>query len=293
MNEQLPPETRAKPNTYKKIILRLILLVLLILTTAYLLKTYDVAGYLKKDTPDVKPATPVLTPPQAMSLEVETQVKEALFLTRIASEILHKDHYVNYAKDLLVMAQNRLNGLQGEKIEHARYVINTDIIKLNALQPMDVKVLQEKLATLDKLIAVLPLKYSARAATDNTATQQEHKLTTQDSKWFDMLSEVKSVIKIRKKPADGTPYAPDMTLDIKRAQFKLLIEEVRWALLYNEVMLYKASLAKAIELLPEVFDIHSESVQKFAKTLDELAQVDLNSAIPNIQNSVNALEAIN
>ncbi len=123
----------------------------------------------------------------------------------------------------------------------------------------------------------------------------EHKGQAVEQKptWYQSVSntfaEVKSVIKVRKKANHDVSLTE---VDVGRAQFKLIIEQLRWAAFYNNSNVYYRSIANAQALLPELFDMQSESVQKFAQTLQALQKVQLQSAVPSMQNSVNALQAI-
>lgn len=291
MYEQLPLDAKTLKQKY---FFRVILLVLLVAATAYLFKTYDVISYFKKNNAVPQQSQAAFNPID------ERQVREAFFMARIAASILQNERNINAARDLLVMAQDHLAGLHGEKIDHARNILTFDIAKLNTAQAMDTQSLQDKLATLDKLVAVLPLRYmssESKVSDVNPSSKTPSELQTeQQGKWpqtvHKVVTEAKSIVKISKKPAANTAYSSSAVIDIKRAQFKLLIEQIRWSLFYKDVLVYERSIAKSQELLPEIFDIKSESVQKFAMTLQELAHANLNGAVPNIQDSVNALEAI-
>lgn len=288
MYEQLPLDPK---NSQKKYFFRLILLILLVAATTYLFKTYDVISYFKKQS-----AQPQQTQVEVRSID-ERQVRESFFMARIASSILKNDRNISAARDLLVMAQDHIAEMHGEKIDNARTALTHDIAKLNIAQSLDTQSIQDKLATLDKLVAVLPLRYASNESHINAAPAASQTVASeQQNKWpqavHSVITEAKTIVKVSKKPAENTPYSSSAVIEIKRAQFKLLIEQIRWAVFYKDVTVYERSIAKCQELLSEIFDINSESVRKFAMTLQELSHADLNAAVPNIQDSVNALEAI-
>ena len=98
------------------------------------------------------------------------------------------------------------------------------------------------------------------------------------------------MIKVRKKTTDT--YGGLTNVAVDRAQFKLLIEQMRWAAFYNQEKVYERCVKVSQELLPTIFDMNSESAQKFAEILEELSKVHVQTETPDLQDSVNALQAL-
>lgn len=228
--------------------------------------------------------------PADMAANTTAQIKAAYTLAKTAAYSLQNGQDVETAKMLLQLAADHLAPLNGPKVEQAKKIIEADQAKLNAVTAPDMRKLQLKLATLDKLINVMPV-YGASELPVKTNTPVANNQTAKP--WYsaitNIFSDLKSVVRIRKK---GENEITVTEMSIARAQFKLLIEQLRWATFYNNAEVYEHSLQNAQTLLPQVFDANSESVQKFAKILDELKNTKLNTEIPSIQNSVNALHAI-
>lgn len=222
----------------------------------------------------------------------EIQIKAAYALTKTAATSLQHGQDIETAKTLLQLAYDHLAPLNGAKVEQAKRILAADQAKLNAISIPDKRKLQEQLTTLDKLINILPLHGSVVEPVENNAPVVKNKDTKQKA-WYQPVSavvkDIKNVVKVRKKDSQTVQVSD---IDIARAQFKLLIEQIRWAAFYNNAEVYMLSVQNAQTLLPQVFDMQSESVQKFAATLQELHKVKLYTDIPNIENSVNALQAI-
>lgn len=223
---------------------------------------------------------------------VTLQIKDAYQLTQAASMSLrHGD--VGVAKQLLAMANERLNAISDVKVEKAKELLQADQAKLNAVQLPDMNDLQEKLAFLDKLINVLPVKGTVITTTEVQPVTQIA-TTSSSSKWRqawnNFLLDIQSLIKVRKKTTDT--YAGLTNVAIDRAQFKLLIEQMRWAAFYNQEQVYERCVKVAQELLPTIFDMNSESAQKFAEILQELSKIHVQTETPDLQESVNALQAL-
>ncbi len=224
----------------------------------------------------------------------ESQIKAAYLLTKTAAASLQNGRDVETAKTLLQLAYEHLVPLSSAKVDQAKRMLVEDQARLNALSVPDKRKLQEQLATLDKLINILPVNGSAAETTQNTQTVTTTKSkTTKQNTWYQPVSvvvkDLKNVVKVRKKDTHTNTVTD---VEIARAQFKLLIEQIRWAAFYNNPDVYMTSVQNAQSLLPQVFDMQSESVKKFAAILQELHSVKLYTDIPSIEGSVNALQAI-
>lgn len=317
MNTKMVQQSKAKTN--KKALcgakwLRLILWIFAILVLGLVFKilwvqysgqnsfvTKQIASFentvstLSQETPSESAARSVIN-----SLDEKTfmdlQVRDAYFMARIAATILKNDRDITVAIELLNTAQEHLNNLQGEKIDQAKIILADNIAKLASIQSYDTNSLQDQLTLLDKLAVILPLKHEFVDEAQNTIASKDVASKDVDKNtWHqsiqDIISEAKSVVKIRKKPASDAPLS-DVTIEIKRAQFRLFIEQIRWALFYKDPEVYNTSIVKLQHLLPEIFDSNSDSVKRFAAVLSEMSQAQINVDVPDIQDSVNALKAL-
>lgn len=223
-----------------------------------------------------------------------SQVKDAYLLARTAATSLQHNQDVLVAQQLLQLAADHLANVNGPKVEQAKKILAADQAKLNAVQLPNMNEVQEKLSLLDKLINVLPA-YKGTSA-ESVVTPAATKTTVKDKTtqpWYssiiNIFADLKGVVKIRKK-VDHEINVTDV--EVARAQFKLIVEQLRWAAFYNNNDVYQRSITNAQELLPRIFDMQGESTKKFAQTLQELQKIKFNTDIPNLQNSVNALQAI-
>lgn len=219
-----------------------------------------------------------------------TQIKAAYLLAKTAAISLQNGRDIEMSKVLLQLAADHLQNLSDPKVLDALKIIANDQEKLNAIQMPDIRKVQENIVILDKLINVMPLHGTD---TSKNVTESKTLASANAPKWYEylsnMFSSLKNIIKVRKKNPSEISLAE---LDIARAQFKLIIEEIRWAAIYNNAQVYERGVHNAQVLLPQIFDMQSESAQKFAAVLQELQKTQLQTDIPNIDSSVNALHAI-
>jgi len=210
-----------------------------------------------------------------------TQVKDAYLLARIAEDRLQYANDIQTAKQLLQLAQDHLANLNEPAIVQAKAVLAADQARLNSLSYPDIREAQEKLVIMDKLINLLPLKKSAAdealAKVDSASPQKTMRF---DKEWKQslnkMLEDLKTVVKIKKKgDVDAERDLSYVNTEISKAQFKLLIEQIRWAIFYRDEVVYSRSVRNAQELLVYVFDNNNEDVRQFSDTLNYLAGVKI------------------
>ncbi len=220
---------------------------------------------------------------------ISHSIKDAYLLTRTANISLQQGQNVEVAQMLLQLAVEHLDSINEPKVNEARRVVESDLRKLNNVSVSNMQKVHEQLATLDSLINVMPAQGSEQII-KNSSTASTNKIKkTWQQKLCEAWDDIKGIIKIRKR---DTHEISMVEIDIARAQFKLLIEQMRWAVFYKNSEIYVNSIKKARKLLPEVFDMQSESVQKVASILQSLQAYQVNTDVPNIQTSVDAIQAI-
>lgn len=228
-----------------------------------------------------------------------TQVKDAYLLARIAEDRLQYANDIQTAKQLLQLAQDHLASLNEPAIVQAKTILAADQAKLNSLSYPDIREAQEKLVIMDKLINLLPLKKSAadEAVVNSGDNPSPRKTMRFDKEWKlslnKMLEDLKTVVKIKKKgDVNAERDLSYVNTEISKAQFKLLIEQIRWAIFYRDEVVYSRSVHNAQELLVHVFDNNNEDVRQFSDALNYLAGVKIQPNAPSIRDSVSALQAI-
>jgi uncharacterized protein HemX len=249
----------------------------------------------QKDMQIVLDKKPAETQAQGTDLN---SIKDAYFLTRLAEDRLQYANDIQAAKQLLQLAQDNIAALNTPEIVKVKAILAADQEKLKILNYPDVQVTHEKLAILDTLINNMPLKpstNSVQAKTNVKKTKENTQSMRFDKDWQRalnlMLEDLKDLVKIRKK-TDSDLDLSYVNVEISKAQFKLLIEQIRWAIFYRDAVVYQRSVKSAQELLAQVFDANNENVMQFSKTLNELASVEIQPNIPSIKDAVDSLQAL-
>lgn len=260
-------------------------------TIAYLESKFEI---IEKDLQMLRDKTPV-SDGQAQTVG---QIKDAYFLARMADDRLQYNNDVQTAKQLLQLAQERLATVDTPGVAKAREILSADQKKLEGVNFPNMQEIQDKLAVLDSLINTLPIRTSHDLDDSPAKTHRPKPKAANaaiDKKWKQSLNniieELKNVVKVRKK-TEIDPALAYVNEEINRAQFKLLIEQTRWAVYYRDAAVYQRSIKSAQQLLTITFDPQNEEVKKFSSTLNELATIKIQTNVPNIQDSVKALQAL-
>jgi uroporphyrin-3 C-methyltransferase len=295
-------KARTKPNRVRKFLVLLLLLVLLaivVLVAKYLwseaakhkqaVKQQITLLEEKLDTLQHNlQATGTEKPVSSEALQ-SLQIKDAILLTRTASLSLKNDNDVDVAKSLLQLAIEQLDRSQDDKVVKAKATLSADLAKLNAVQMPDMRLVQDKLATMDRLVNILPERNSVTIVTPKHSVS----VTSKENTWYqpivNFFADVRNLVRVYKKTTNDVP---DTAVALNRAQLKLVIEQLRWAAFYKNADLYQRCIKVARDSLPASFDMNSEITQQFAAALNDLAQVNISPELPNIQDSVNALQAL-
>lgn len=222
------------------------------------------------------------------------EIKDAYFLTQVAADRLQFGDVVT-AKKLLQLAQDRLAASNDPNAARVRSLLEADNLKLNNVEMPNLAIIQEKLSILNDLLNSLPPKDQNQKKSKSAKTAQHKKNASKDANWQqqlqDIIGDLKNVVKVRKK-ADGEAIVMYVNEEMDRAQFKLLIEQARWAVFYRDPIAFHRSLKNIQDLLIRDFDPENENVKTFAATLQELHNVQIVTNVPSIQDSINALQAL-
>lgn len=223
----------------------------------------------------------------------KAQIMDAYVLARTAALTLEQDGNIVVAMQLLELAEGHLANLQGPKIVAIKNKLLADQEMLKKDMAPDYAAVQQKLLQLSDNVQLMP------AAPIHTNIEQEtpvnKSIATTKSGWLaavqNFWSDLRFVVKIKKKNSSDKGIILINT-ELARSQLRLMIEQMRWALLHNNTLTYHNSIRVAQELLNKGFDTNSESVQNSMVILQELAQVPLRQQATNINDTVKSLQEL-
>lgn len=228
-------------------------------------------------------------------VEVGTQkqqdIKKAFVLTKMAADSLQYYHDVPLTVQLLQAAQNELGQSQDPDLAEARRILIEAQQKILAVKYHDVELISRKLDELEKLINVLAVKPESNKIINRKVVKTEDATPKWQQAITQVYESVKSSVTIRKKN-EADLNTSLVINEYKLARFNLLLEQIRWASYYDNQVVYQRSIKETQDLLTTAFDPANPNVQQFKQTLDDLSGIQVHPVLPNLQDTVNALQAL-
>lgn len=226
-------------------------------------------------------------------------LSDAEYLVHSAVLRLQAFRDVKTATLLLTTALDKIKKLNDPRFVSLQGALQTDITNLKNFPDSNLVELWLKTTTIMEQVNQLPLRgnpYSVSEAqspekaeaskTGETSEKPEAINLQADKTWKQALinswHEIKDLIKIRSytKPIDPTLSLSEQAL-IKE-NLRLMLEQVRFAILNREVKIYLQSLQEIQQWLDQYFDESHEKVKETKNILAGLAGVNLQPELPNI-----------
>jgi uroporphyrin-3 C-methyltransferase len=237
---------------------------------------------------------------QELTAQHQNEIQRAFRLTKLAADSLQTTRNVPLAMQLLQAAQDGISDIKDPAVDKIRIMLEVDQQKLSAINYQDYTTIIAKIATLESLVKVLEVKGKPQKVIIRPITTPHKDTTVLSEKtatpqWQQILSQtfnnIKSSIKIRKKSEADLEHAFTNN-EYKRARFSLLLEELRWSVYYGDANVYQYTINELQTLIRQAFNGANPNVEKFSQILTELAALQIHPVLPNLQDTVNALQAL-
>ncbi len=218
----------------------------------------------------------------------ETILAEVEQLLLIANQQLTLAGNVKTALVALRNAEAKLARLDRPLFGALQRAIASAIERLEALPPMDVDALSQRLESLIRRVEELPLAAHARPVPQPAAQPEPT-----GRPWLDFLRlawhDLKSLVRVERLEEPAAPLlAPEQAFFL-RENAKLRLLSARLALLGRDEVSYRADLAAAGELLRRHFDSRARSTAEALAEVADLAQAPLSSPLPDVSAALEAL----
>ena len=217
------------------------------------------------------------------------RLAEAEYLLTIANDRLALERDRRTALIALENVDSKLQIIGDPALLPVRQRISAEVTALKAVDEPDIAGMALTLASLANAVGQLPL-------VDRTPPGEAREQMPQDAgarTWQQVLQgvweDLKSLVRIRRHEQPIEPLLPPDEEWYLRQNLRLQLEQARLALVGHETALFRQSLAEAGRWLAAYFDPQVAAVSNLAKTLDDLGQVELNPALPDISASLREL----
>lgn len=216
------------------------------------------------------------------------QLAEADYLMRIANHRLSLAQDTSTALTALQQADEKLRDSGDLGLLPVREKIAEEISQLKAIKRTDITGTAAKLQSLSQQVS--SLKVAGEALTVSRKNQQEDEDKPMgrslDTLLADSWKGFRELMVIRKHDQPVSAMMPPTQQYFLYQNLQLQLESARLALLRQEGILYNSSLDTAIDWLSSFFEASDSTTQSMLATLNELKQVDIKPALPNISGSL-------
>ena len=213
---------------------------------------------------------------------------EAEYFLRIANAQLSLAGNVDVALKALDLADEKLRDLADPGLSRVRALLSDERTALKAVPRPDREGIVLSLGSLSRSLDTLPLDRNApgRFSGQNGSDDDSSGLARA---WRVIVDAFFSIVSVKRSDDAVTPLmsAEEESMLIRSLDIELQI--ARLAVLRNETQIYKRSLGAAKGRLESYFDIESINVKAALSTVDELADAELPSELPDISGSLTLL----
>lgn len=218
----------------------------------------------------------------------EWQRAEIQYLLRIANHRLLMERDVAGALTLLQAADDVLQQLDDFALHEVRARLADEIAALQRVEHVDLEGVFLRLETAKRELDTLPLKvpeYIQSAEPEEPAAAATGPLAS-------LERQLDRFLRFRRfegavKPLLGPEEAVYLALNLR-----LMLERAQMAALRNEQLLFQESIETALDWIHQYLDVSERSVQRLIDDLQALTEVELETPLPDISGSLNALQDV-
>lgn len=222
-------------------------------------------------------------------------VEEAIYLVRLANINLYVQYHLPVAIKLLQAAEQQLQGSSEPKILPIRQALVNNITALQSIPQVNIETAIMQLQALLPQLNSLTLKIKNNfVIAENEAKEVSHKEFKYP--WMNNLYKVgenlRQLIIIRRHDDIVKSLPSEKQLAYIVQNMGILLQEAQWALLQGDQKLFDSSLNQTKQWLDDYFDTQSSVGQNFLQALNQLSQLKLRPALPELTNLLPELEAL-
>lgn len=227
----------------------------------------------------------------------EWAVAEVEYLLRVADHRLTLEHDKDTALAALRDARQRLALQEQDVYQPVIRQIDSDVDKLSAVSLPDRDRIAAELATLSAAVEQWPYAIRETALEEQPAAVAPEAAGGEEvaeKGWRKILamiwSDIKSLVTIRHNGEVPRPLLEPEQHYFLQQNMQLKLQAARLALLGGNNRAYRDSLNEAAAWLQRYFDTSAPAVREAQATIEQLAEIDLEPALPALGNSIELLQ---
>lgn len=220
-------------------------------------------------------------------------IAEAEYLLRVANHRLILARDTGTARVALELADQRLRDTRDPGWAGVREQIARDIARLGAFEPADSAGLSARLSALIEQIPQLKIERATigpeRTLPERVARKPGER--SWDTLLDDLWSGFKDSVRIRQRDEPVQAMLAPESQFFLYENLKLHLEAARLGVARNDNALYRENLTTAAEWLGRYFETGDGQAAKLGEAIDALLQTELKPELPDISQSLRALQA--
>lgn len=217
---------------------------------------------------------------------------EAQYLLRMANQRLIMANDVRAAQALLSSADAILRELDDVRLHEVRAAVASDLAAVRAVPRVDVEGIYLRLAALveqaGKLVIFQLPKQAAGPEQQPADTWQARMRQGYEA----ALTKLSDYIIIRRRDVPMQALMDPQWEGLVRQNLRMLLEQAQVSLLSGNETLYRESLKRAQHWVGEFFESDEAAARAMAREITQLTDVNIATRLPDISNSVQALDAV-
>ncbi|MBZ2190322.1 uroporphyrinogen-III C-methyltransferase [Alcanivorax sp. JB21] len=212
-------------------------------------------------------------------------INEAISLASLAEQQLLLTADAEAAARLLHAADEVLARSDDSAMLPLREALAADIASLNAAGRVDITGLLLRLGALQRQVSGMTLPERARSAAPEVAADEQAEAAT----WWERLL---ARLPVRVRTHEGRAPVPldAESRQVLRLALESALQEARLSLLQGRTEIFEDALGRADAMAAEWFSEHDPAVTAFRDALNEIAQVPVARAMPDIGAGLVALK---
>lgn len=192
----------------------------------------------------------------------------------------------------LELADDALRQLAEPAFARVRQQISADLQTLRSAELADVEGLSHTLGRLAGRVEELPMG----PATPTNLIAEAPELADVESGWnrvwLSIRGAISGMISVERSDASESPALTAREQALIRRQLELELEMARLGLLQNRTEVFRAGVEMAGDLLNRHFNVSEQAVQSAVTLLEDMAQLDIEPARPDISGSLSLLREL-
>ena len=192
----------------------------------------------------------------------------------------------------LEVADDALRQLADPTFSPVRQLISADLQTLRSAELVDVEGLSYTLGRLAGRVEEFPMAPAAPANLIADPQELANVESGWNRVWLSIRGAISGMISVERSDATESPALTVREQSLIRRQLELELEMARLGLLRNQTQAFRAGLETAGDLLARHFDASEQAVQSAVTLLEDMAQLEIEPARPDISGSLNLLREL-